>query len=371
MIYRRISVFFLSFICGLSSTCYALEVTFINPGKQGERFWDMVTDTMTAAANDLDISLEVIHADRSRIKMQDIGISVNSRKQKPDVILIVNEEQASDSIVRAASEQGVKVLMLLNDLLPDQKIDLQHELATDWQKVMLGSITPNNFGAGARMMEALTQCASELEKTDSINLLMIGGDQLTPASIERNEGGLSILKQQPHVILHRLLFANWNQKDAQQLTDKYLIWAKRNQIAPHAIWAANDPIAQGALNALKQHDFTAGVDTCLVGLNWSPEGLAMVHNKEMVHTDGGHFLAGAWSMVLLKDIFMQPTAHKTPIDIRFEMQAINSQNIEQYQRVFGTETWTKIDFTRFLVHNKKSLQTYNFSMDALFQSVKN
>ena len=40
---------------------------------------------------------------------------------------------------------------------------------------------------------------------------MISGDQLTLASIERNEGGLSILKQQPNITLHRFLFANWNQ----------------------------------------------------------------------------------------------------------------------------------------------------------------
>ena len=173
MLYRKIAVFCLSFICCISSTCYALNVTFINPGNQGEHFWDMVTDTMKAAAIDLDISLEVFYADRNRIQMQNIGISVTRRQQKPDVILIVNEEQASD-----------------------------------WQEVMLGSLTPNNFGAGARMMEALIQCASEIEKKDSINLLMIPGDQLTPASIERSEGGLSILKQQPNVILHRFLFAN-------------------------------------------------------------------------------------------------------------------------------------------------------------------
>ncbi|SIS74706.1 ABC transporter substrate-binding protein [Neptunomonas antarctica] len=370
MIYRRTSVFFLSLLCCVSSTCYAFNVTFINPGKQGEHFWDMVTDTMQAAAIDLDISLEVLYAERNRVQMRDIGIAVTEREQLPDVMLLVNEEQASDSIVKAASRKGVKVLMLLNDFLPAQKSKLRTELGPDWGKVMLGSITPDNFGAGARMMEALLTCARDIEKTAPINVLMIGGDQLTPASIDRNEGGLSILEKRPDAILKRLLYANWNQREATLLTNNYLKWSARNQITPHAIWAANDPIAQGALNALKQHNLDAGKDVCLVGLNWSSEGLAMVKNKEMVHTDGGHFLAGAWSMVLLKDIFTQAILPEIPININFEMQAINSQNLEQYQTTFGHAAWGKINFRKFLLHNKKSMANYNFSMDALFTSVK-
>jgi ABC-type sugar transport system substrate-binding protein len=371
MINRRISAFFLCLLCSASSACYALNVTFINPGKQGERFWDMVTDTMKAASLDLDISLEVLYAERNRVQMRDIGISVTERKQLPDVMLIVNEEQASDAVVKAASRKGIKVLMLLNDFLPAQKSSLQTELGSDWKKVMLGSITPNNFGAGARMMEALITCAGEIEKKAPINILMIGGDQLTPASIDRNEGGLSIINHHPDVVLNRLLYANWNQQEAQLLTSNYLKWSTRNNITPHAIWAANDPIAQGALIALKQHNFAAGKDVCLVGLNWSPEGLSMVKNKEMVHTDGGHFLAGAWSMVLLKDIFSQPILPESPINVNFEMQAINSLNLEQYQSAFGQEAWDKIDFRKFLLHNNNAMSNYNFSMDALFKSMKN
>ncbi|WP_263643029.1 MULTISPECIES: hypothetical protein [Cobetia] len=37
-----------------------LNATFVNPGLRGERFWDMVTNTMRAAALDLNISLEVV-----------------------------------------------------------------------------------------------------------------------------------------------------------------------------------------------------------------------------------------------------------------------------------------------------------------------
>jgi ABC-type sugar transport system substrate-binding protein len=371
MIHRKILILVLSLLYFVSSTGYALEVTFINPGKKGERFWDMVTDTMKAAAIDLDISLEVLYAERNRVQMQEMAIAVTERKVLPDVMLIVNEEQTSNSIVKAASRKGTKVLMLLNDLLPTQKSNLRTELGSEWRKVMLGSITPNNFGAGARMMKALVACARGIEKTAPINVLMIGGDKLTPASIERNEGGLSILNKNPNVNLNRFLYANWNQQEAKLLTSNYLKWSDRNQITPHAIWAANDPIAQGALNALKQHSLTAGKDVCLVGLNWSPEGLTMVRNKKMVHTDGGHFLAGAWSMVLLKDMFSQARLPDNPIEVNFEMQAINTQNLEQYQAVFGQEEWSKINFGKFLLHNKKFMQNYDFSMNALFESVKN
>ena len=45
------------------------NVVFINPGKTGEVFWDMVSDFMQQAGEQLNIDLTVYTAERDHIKM--------------------------------------------------------------------------------------------------------------------------------------------------------------------------------------------------------------------------------------------------------------------------------------------------------------
>lgn len=353
-----------------SSLSHGMSATFINPGKEGERFWDMVTETMKAAADDFGIDLEVIYAQRNRVQMAQFGIEVTQRATPPDYLILVNEEQAAEKILLAAHGKQIRTLMLLNDFLPEQRERVGEPGGK--HPNLLGAITPDNYGAGKRMMTALLKCAEARGDKAPFHTLAIGGDQLTPASIDRNNGAMEVLDAQPQVAkLDRFLYANWNQQEAEALTQNYLQWAQRNEIAPSAIWAANDPIAFGARSALEKAGLKPGKDVCLVGLNWSAQGLELVRNGEMLLTDGGHFLAGAWAMVLLSDYHQrhqqgdsQPIGH-----VRFQMQSIDGNNIERYTTTLGDENWGKIDFTRFTLNENQSYSDYDFSLNRVLQNV--
>ncbi|MBE9398624.1 ABC transporter substrate-binding protein [Pontibacterium sp. N1Y112] len=360
------------FACALfliSGTTQAMSVTFVNPGKEGERFWDMVTETMRAAADDFEIDLEVVYAQRNRIRMAELGIEVTEREVPPDYLILVNEEQAAEKILVAASQKNIRTLMLLNDFLPKQ-----HERIGEPgdNPNLLGAIIPDNFGAGQRMMTALLNCAQDQSSPQPYHFLAIGGDQTTPASIERNEGALSVLKAHSDTItLDRFLYANWNQQEAESLTDSYLSWAQRNNIKLSAIWSANDPIALGARKALKKGGLQPGKDVCMVGLNWSAEALKLVKREELLLSDGGHFLAGAWSMVLLHDYhnrirngFTGPVGH-----VHFQMQSITSDNVDRYLTYLGDENWGKIDFTRFALGDRSSHSDYDFSLKHVLNNI--
>lgn len=352
----------------LSSSSSAMDVTFVNPGKQGERFWDMVTETMQAAASDFDINLEVIYAERNRIRMTELGIAVTKRQNPPEYLILVNEEQAAETILLATADKNIKVLMLLNDFLPDQskRIGLPGENPN-----LIGAVVPDNFSAGQRMMNALLSCAKQKHQAPPFHMLAIGGDQLTPASIERNQGALDVIDKNPEITLDRFLYANWNRQEAKQLSSNYLQWAKRNNISPVGIWAANDPIAMGARDALPEQGLVAGQDLCLVGLNWSAQGLQMVKNGEMLLTDGGHFLAGAWSMVLIHDYHLRSHNAKSAAmgQVRFQMQSIDQQNIDQYLTNLGDENWNKIEFSGFSIANNAAKDDYNFSLERVFKQI--
>lgn len=347
----------------------AMEVTFLNPGKQGERFWDMVTETMQAAAADFDIQLEVVYAQRNRIKLVELGKQITSRDNPPDYLILVNEEQAADKVFKSTQGTEIKTLMLLNDFLPRQRTSVGYP--GDEGSNLLGSIVPDNEAAGRRMMQALLDCAENKNVAPPYHILAIGGDRTTPASLDRNNGALAVVKGNDQLKLDRFLYANWNQTEAEELTSNYLRWAARNNISPIGIWAANDPIALGAKAGLTKAGYSPGSDVCLVGLNWSKQGLNMVKNGEMILTDGGHFLAGAWSIILLHDYHRnsEKSGTEVPGRVNFQMQSIDQNNLAPYLHFLGDENWGKINFSRFSLSEGLSYSNYDFSLENVFQSI--
>ncbi|MGB0467674.1 MAG: ABC transporter substrate-binding protein [Pontibacterium sp.] len=353
----------------ISTQASAMNVTFINPGKPGERFWAMVTETMQAAAEDLDIELEVLYALRNRMRMTRLGIDVTARKVPPDYLILVNEEQAAEQIINAANQKSIHTLMLLNDFLPEQYSRIGRP--GDQGSYILGAVTPDNYSTGKRMMNTLINCAKKINPDTPVHILALGGDQLTPASLDRNAGAIAALKAHPSIVLDRFLYADWRQEAAERLTKNYLIWAQKNHVKPTAIWSANDPIAAGARDALLKHNIKPGQDVCLVGLNWSAQGLKMVKHGEMLATEGGHFLAGAWSMVLLQAYHknQQQGANKPIGHVQIQMQSIDKNNINRYLSHLGNENWGKIDFSRFSTPEQAGYDHYDFSLDAVFTNL--
>ena len=348
-----------------------MRVTFINPGKSDEVFWAMVSAAMIASAEDLDVDLEVLYAERDRFRMKTLGNEVAARSNPPQYLIVVNEEQSAEEMVLAADRAGIKTFLLLNDFIGDQRKRMgePRSLYDNW----LGSITPDNGDAGLRMAQAIIQKAVQKHKADAngkFHLLAIGGDKVTPASIERNSGVYKALNQHPEVVLDRMVFANWNMKEAEKVTSRYLEWSQRNNIQPSAIWAANDPIAVGAVRALRSHNLEPGQDVFVSGLNWSKQGLAMVEAGEMVLTDGGHFLAGAWALVLLRDYHDGIDFASEGARVRFQMAAIDVNNIGEYKKHLGDETWSKIDFSRFSRARNPALKNYEFSLGPILRQFK-
>src|SRR6478752_4267914 len=85
-------------VCGglVASACHSLarslDIVFVNPGKTGEVYWDMVAQTMQAAGRKLDAHVEVLNSERNYRTMQELGFGVLARHDKPDFLILSNEE---------------------------------------------------------------------------------------------------------------------------------------------------------------------------------------------------------------------------------------------------------------------------------------
>ena len=339
--------------------------TFINPGRSDEVFWVMVSNAMQAAADDLNIDLEIHYAERNRIRMRELGLRAAGAQGQQRYLIIVNEEKYGVDIIEAANENNAKTITLLNDLTAEQKAAFGHARRDhpNW----LGSVTPDNHLAGREMATAIIQAASiDRATSEPVRVFAIGGDRTTPASVERLAGLNAAIGSDSAI--DRIVYANWKAEESYRLANRYLDWGKpRNQVA-RAFWAANDPIAIGAIRALREHGYRPGNDVFVAGLNWSSDAVDMVERGEMELTHGGHFLGGAWVMVLLRDYH---DGHDFLVDgnpnVRFPMMAIDRDNVRSFKAALGDRQWSKIDFRAFTKGAAVQQQGYEFSLPAILR----
>lgn len=353
------------------------RVVFINPGITGEVFWTLVSKTMLAAARQLDIDLSIDTAERNRVRMKQLAMANILSEKKPDAIVLVNEEQASVELMEAADARGIKVLMLLNDIVGKDREATGEpgERFKNW----LAAIVPDNRSAGRRMAEKLAEFAGD--KAPSAQharpIVAFYGDTITPASIDRNGGLHDVLASgETGLELDHALIADWNREKARTLMNRVLQhYGRLGKRRPVGVWAANDPIALGAADALRENGLVPGQDVGVVGLNWSPEALEAVREGTLLMTDGGHFFGGAWAMVVLRDYFDGTDLTKADPTVRFAMSPVDANNLDSFQGSVGTvimrDAFDEIDFTRFLVGKNGSPANYDFSLGALIAAVRN
>ncbi len=337
------------------------KILFINPGYADKGFWKTVSDTMRAASESLGFNLSIVYGDRKWPLMVSRGMAA-IENAKVDYIILVNEHQQAPKLLEAANRKGIKTILLLNGLTKEQK----QALGGPREKLpnYLGELVPDNEVAGFEMARSLYFAWKATHPdAERASFLTLAGDFKTPASIDRLQGLERAMKAFKVLKEYRRFTVHWSGVEAYNRTSALLLSSEIN-----GIWAANDAIAIGAIRALREADLTPGKDVFVAGLNWSPEAIELVRSGEMTLTHGGHFLAGAWAVVLLYDLEKNYDFAKVSTELSFPMSAIDQRNADDYKRAFGDSDWRKIDFHSFSRADHPELKKYPFNLTTLLQS---
>jgi ABC-type sugar transport system substrate-binding protein len=336
-----------------------IRVAFINPNQPPE-FWQLVCTTMKAAAAELGIDVQIRDWDGSREKAIGIARDLLAERPLPDYLIATNDQDVGGEIVKLADAAHVKTILLNNDL--DASYGEPRTKYRNW----LGSIVPDHDGAGYGIAtEVLTEAAERLTNRP-LQILALTGEATTEASIERVRGlkrGIRVMSGllgPNSVQLVGVRYLDWTAKTAEASVRAFL------RSGPHidALWAANDPMALGAIAALKEAGYRPGVDVMVGGLNWSQEAVDRVLNREMVVTYGGHFLLGAWAMVVLRDYQDGRDFAEEDVRLQFPMGAFDLPVARRFPEI-GKVDWSRVDFTRFSKTRNPAIARYNFSPDAV------
>ena len=353
----KLTILVLIYFCFITNVqSKSTKVLFINPGKTGETFWTMVSNFMEAAAYDLNIQLKITYSERDMFKMLRIAENAIINSDKPDYTVVVNEKNTGSRLLKILAPH-TNVIFINNSL--GEAEESQFRASSKFSSKLVSSLTPDHFQAGKDIANHIIMAARKQNKIDEIGIIAIGGNKRTPASILRVNGLKSYSSFSPNIKIFQIIYSQWRRANAEaQITGLLRRWPN-----VRGIWAANDDMALGAIDALEKTQLKPGVDVFVGGLNCSKEGLKNVLSKKMITTVGGHFMLGGWSLVLIND---HSKGLSVPSNLIIPMMAINQKNIKTWNSKFETQDWNQIEFSSFTMHKNKNT-VYDFSLSSILK----
>ncbi len=285
---------------GLGCAAWAQRVAFINPGKHDEAYWLTASQAMQSAARSLHMDLEVQYAERDHLRQVEIAreIAARPRAQRPEYLVLVNERRMGGEMLKIATAAGIKCLFAYNTLLPDEQAQFGRPRTV--VPLWLGSIVPHAEDAGYLTARALIERGlreRRFARDGKLHMVAIAGDRSTESSMLRNRGMERAVREYAQVVLDQTVYADWRRDNARSMAQELFVRYPEAVL----VWAGNDLMALGAMEALSAAGGKPGVDRWFSGVNTSVEAMQQVIEGRMEALAGGHFMAGAWALVMIHD----------------------------------------------------------------------
>ncbi|WLH09528.1 ABC transporter substrate-binding protein [Pseudomonas lurida] len=277
----------------VGAMAHATSVVFLNPGTSTETFWVSYAQFMQAAAKDLGLDLRVRYSERDTNNTLVQAREALQGSERPDYLVLVNEQYVAPQILRMAEGSGVKLLVVNSALTADQMQLLGSRSGIQ----LIGSLVADDEQAGYLMLSDLLRQHGPVAPGQSLDLLAFSGSKTTPVAQLREPGMRRALAEHPEVRLRQLVYGEWSRQRAfEQAT---LLFKRYPQTA--LVWSANDQMALGAMQALQASGGMPGKDALFSAVNSSPEILQARLEGQVSSLVAGHFTVGGWAMVLIND----------------------------------------------------------------------
>jgi ABC-type sugar transport system substrate-binding protein len=334
------------------------SVLFLNPGTTDEAFWISYSQFMQAAAKDLGIDLRILYAQRMpELTVAQARLALQG-PDRPDYLVFVNEQYVAPQILRLAEGSGVKLFMV-NASLTANQMSLLGERAD-----RLGSLVPNDEEGGYLMLKELIRLHPPVAPGQVIELLAFSGLKITPSSQLREQGMMRALAEHPEVRLRQLVYGGWTRERAYEQAKLLL----RRYPKVSLVWAANDEMAFGAMQAYSETGSVPGKDALFSAINTSPAALQAKVDGRLSVLLGGHFTLGGWALVELHDIDQGvDLSHYGGRDRRIPLLQIIDKTQARRMLAMGAAPAYGVDFRRLSAKGRPSSYRYPFSLQTLMR----
>jgi ABC-type sugar transport system substrate-binding protein len=339
------------------------SVMFFSPADVADRpFWRMFFEFMRAAADNLGLDLRIIPSDNLFMVPKNARAAL--AEDVPDYAIYVYQAKTTVDLLPLLERAGVKSIICNTRPVESEQaaVGRPMERFAHW----IGQISPDDREAGYLSARLLIEQGLALGLTapdGKLHMACLGAYEVISAASLRRKGMEEAVAKEPCAVVDRFVIADWQRAKARYKAERML------DMYPlaRAYWAASDNMALGAMDAARTHGLTPSVDFLTVGVGWTEEGIRAVREKEMVATVGGHFMEGAWALIMALDHY-NGHAFTQPVQSS-HMKAITRDNLDTYRPVLTQDNWKRVDFRRFSKTCNPDLAAYEFTPEAVLRQL--
>ena len=308
-------------------------------------FWGKTVFFTLQAAQDLGVEIKVYNAlgDKDRMLAQ----VKQALAEKVDGIIFPAYQQSGESILQMAEAKGVPAILINSRLSPGDLLP-----RTKYQG-WLGSVLPDDEKAGVLLMRQLVSQAKSLG-ISRINLLAITGEVADESSQDRTRGMQKFIKYMPDLGTVETASGGWS------LMEAYRAFISHYERHPetNTVWCANDEMALGVIKAKEKLGITKPL--VIGGMDWDESALEAINAGRMHVSVGGHFLDGAWALVLLYDYLNGRDFAEEQLSFPSPMVAVIKANLDRFASLSALGE-SPVDFKVFSKAANPKRQIYNMN----------
>ena len=250
-------------------------------------FWMRVLSMTEQAAEDLDVELIVYSFNLSPEKMRQM--TREALDSDIDGLIFQAWGDAEKEVLALAEERKVPSI-LINNRMPDSTLKPRKQF-----KYWLGSITADDYSIGERLISGLSRFTHIHRTVDSHNVLAIAGEPGDPSSTRRLAGLQAYADRHPEIQQIRVEYAYWSEAEAGEIFEK--AWMDNPDITE--VWCVSDLIAKGVADKIAEMGIAD--PPAVGGVDWDTPTADYLESGQIVVSIGGHFMDGAWAVVMLHD----------------------------------------------------------------------
>lgn len=363
----RCFIIFLSIIIiflGSSAFCAShkkINVAFVSVTTPQNPFWHNYIAYMKFACDSLGMNFDAYYANENHIQLQSVMENAIKSKRKPNVIVFLDNKMQAETVIKTATQAKIPVFLVNTSLNAAQTQVLGKP--REKYKYWIGQMQPDDRAAGYLVAETLFSKFPNNGK--KYHVIGINGNIGSDVTKLRLEGLKDAVSQSNNIILDQVVYGNWLTP-----TSKYkFVELKKRYPNAKIVWTAGDGMAMGVVQGAKDLKLKPGKDIVVGGIDWLPDALKMVKNKEIDVSVGGHFIEGGWVAVMLYDYFNGKDFASEKVSWKTQMRPITYANVDYYETKLNQNNWKKINFRKFSKKYNPKINKYDFRMQNILNQL--
>lgn len=348
----------LCFVLAASASADEPHVVYMSPSSVGDVFDSNVVDLMETAAEDLGIKLTVVNVLKYQVYNQQRLDNIYALK--PDY-LVLSYQIYTDKVIQQAAEHGIKCL-IINSPISDaerEKVGYPRQKFKNW----IGHIYPDDYQAGHQLTQLIYQQAvgDHPELAGKAQLIAFNGHRATMSAFERRRG-LEDASRDLGVDIKHIYAADWD----PDVTTRALPQAAKKYPSAKLYWAGSDAIALRIIEHQKVRGLAPQKDYYTAGIDWALPALDSIAKGELSASIGGHFLVGAWAMVMIADYHSGHDFADWGVETQIPLAIAEQSNIKLIQHIVEKKVWRDVDFKLYSRAHNPNLSGYDFRTHSIF-----